>query len=64
MTTIRTLAGVLGVLFLAGTVPASANHRPNNEALVGGAISQTGRYAEPAGRQVNSIKMWVDEVYA
>jgi branched-chain amino acid transport system substrate-binding protein len=32
------------------------------EVVVGGAISQTGRFAEPAGRQVNAIKMWVDEV--
>jgi len=62
MTTIRTLAGALGVLLLAGAVPAWANHRPNNEVLIGGAISQTGRYAEPAGRQVNSIKLWVDDV--
>jgi branched-chain amino acid transport system substrate-binding protein len=44
----------------AGT--AWASHRPNNEVLLGGAISQTGQYAEPAGRQVNSIKLWVDEV--
>ena len=64
MTTIRTLAGVLGVLLLAGAGPAWASHRPNNEVLIGGAISQTGRYAEPAGRQVNSIKLWVDEVNA
>ena len=42
--------------------PAWANHRANNEVLIGGAISQTGRYAEPATRQVNSIKMWVDDV--
>ena len=62
MTTIRTLASVLAVLLLAGAGPAWASHRPNNEVLIGGAISQTGRYAEPAGRQVNSIKMWVDEV--
>lgn len=48
-------------LFMAGR-PAGANHRPNNEVLIGGAISQTGQYAEPAGRQVNSIKLWVDEV--
>ncbi len=34
------------------------------EVVIGGAISQTGQYAEPAGRQVNSIKMWVDEVNA
>jgi branched-chain amino acid transport system substrate-binding protein len=61
-TTIRTLA-VLAMLLVTAT-PAPAHHRPGNEVLVGGAISQTGRYAEPAGRQVNSIKMWVDEVNA
>jgi branched-chain amino acid transport system substrate-binding protein len=60
-TTIRILAAA-ATLLMAGT--AWAHHRPNNEVLVGGAISQTGRYAEPAGRQVNSIKMWVDEVNA
>ncbi len=35
-----------------------------SEVVFGGAISQTGRYAEPAGRQVNAIKLWVDEVNA
>jgi branched-chain amino acid transport system substrate-binding protein len=60
-TTIRILAAA-ATLLMAGT--AWAHHRPNNEVLVGGAISQTGRYAEPAGRQVNSIKMWVDEMNA
>jgi|SRR5919106_2144909 branched-chain amino acid transport system substrate-binding protein len=60
-TTIRMLVGV-ATLLMTGT--AWAHHRPNNEVLIGGAISQTGRYAEPAGRQVNSIKMWVDEVNA
>ncbi|MEX2221038.1 MAG: amino acid ABC transporter substrate-binding protein [Candidatus Rokuibacteriota bacterium] len=60
---IRTLAlAVVALLALEG--PALANHRPNNEVLIGGAISQTGPYAEPAGRQVNSIKLWVDEVNA
>jgi branched-chain amino acid transport system substrate-binding protein len=59
--TIRTLAGTLTALLLLGAGTAWAGHRPNNEALVGGAISQTGRYAEPAGRQVNAIKLWVDE---
>jgi branched-chain amino acid transport system substrate-binding protein len=57
---IRTLA-VLLPLLLAGVLPAFAQSK---EVLVGGAISQTGRYAEPAGRQVNSIKLWVDEVNA
>jgi branched-chain amino acid transport system substrate-binding protein len=60
-TMIRTLAA-LAILLVAGVLPAAAHHRPNNEVLIGGAISQTGQYAEPAGRQVNSIKMWVDEV--
>ena len=60
---IRILAGaVVAVVALAS--PARAHHRPNNEVLIGGAISQTGQYAEPAGRQVNSIKLWVDEVNA
>ena len=59
----RILAGVfVGVLALVG--PAIAHHRPNNEVVLGGAISQTGQYAEPAGRQVNAIKLWVDEVNA
>ncbi len=63
MKTAATLAAVLvAVLALGG--PAEANHRPGNEVVIGGAISQTGRFAEPAGRQVNSIKLWVDEVNA
>ena len=45
-----------------GVGPAWASHKPNNEVLLGGAISQTGQYAEPAGRQVNAIKLWADEV--
>jgi branched-chain amino acid transport system substrate-binding protein len=59
-----TLAGGLVALLVLGAGPAWANHRPTNEVVIGGAISQTGRYAEPAGRQVNSIKLWVDEVNA
>jgi branched-chain amino acid transport system substrate-binding protein len=52
------LAALATILVLA---PTTVRAEPK-EAVVGGAISQTGRYAEPAGRQVNSIKMWVDEV--
>ncbi|HEV8642039.1 MAG TPA: amino acid ABC transporter substrate-binding protein [Methylomirabilota bacterium] len=63
-TAIRTLAGSLVALLVLGVGTAWASHRPNNEVLIGGAISQTGRYAEPAGRQVYSIKLWVDEVNA
>lgn len=59
-----TLTGALVTFLMVSGGIAWANHRPNNEVLVGGAISQTGRYAEPAGRQVNSIKLWVDEVNA
>jgi branched-chain amino acid transport system substrate-binding protein len=59
---IRVLAAMVVALMVLGAGTASAGHRPNNEVLIGGAISQTGRYAEPAGRQVNAIKVWVDEV--
>ena len=58
----QTLVRALAVLLVLGVGTAWAHHRPNNEVLIGGAISQTGRFAEPAGRQVNSIKLWVDEV--
>ena len=51
-------------LLVLGGGSAWASHRPNNEVVLGGAISQTGQYAEPAGRQVNSIKLWTDEVNA
>src|SRR2546429_7849174 len=61
---ILAVAGALAALFVPGGGPGWAGHRPNNEVLVGGAISQTGQYAEPAGRQVYSIKLWVDEVNA
>jgi branched-chain amino acid transport system substrate-binding protein len=57
--------GALVVLaLLVGAPTAWADHRPDKTVLVGGAISQTGRYAEPAGRQVNAIKLWADEVNA
>jgi branched-chain amino acid transport system substrate-binding protein len=59
---IGVLAAVVVALMSFGAGTAGAGHRPNNEVLIGGAISQTGRYAEPAGRQVNAIKLWVDEV--
>ena len=59
-TTIRALAVALAALLVAGAGTAWAQ----GEVLVGGAISQTGRYAEPAGRQVNAIKLWVEEVNA
>jgi branched-chain amino acid transport system substrate-binding protein len=58
----RTGLAAFVTLLVFAPVSGRADHRPNNEVLVGGAISQTGRFAEPAGRQVNAVKMWVEEV--
>jgi branched-chain amino acid transport system substrate-binding protein len=55
----RTGLAALATLLVLTPAPGRAEEK---EVLVGGAISQTGRFAEPAGRQVNSIKMWVDQV--
>ncbi|HEU4438630.1 MAG TPA: amino acid ABC transporter substrate-binding protein [Methylomirabilota bacterium] len=55
--TLKLVVLVLALL-VAGPDPA----RADPEVVFGGAISLTGRFAEPAGRQVNSIRMWVDEV--
>jgi len=56
------LRAVAVFLLALSAGPAWANHRGNGEVVIGGAISMTGQYAEPAGRQVNSIKLWVDDV--
>lgn len=60
---LRTLITVLTALLVLAPF-ARAEDKPSKEVLVGGAISQTGRFAEPAGRQVNAIKMWVEQVNA
>jgi len=57
-TVIGSLAAAVAAVFVLVGGPALAAET----VLFGGAISQTGRYAEPAGRQVNAIKLWVDEV--
>lgn len=55
---LRSLCAALAALVML--VPAAqAEEKP---VVFGGAISQTGRFAEPAGRQVNAIKMWVEAV--
>ena len=57
--------GLIGLLVAAFVLAAGAawgKHRPGNLVVFGGAISQTGRYAEPAGRMYNSVRLWVDEV--
>ncbi len=52
------LVGVASVaaLTISTTVPAQ------DPVLIGGAISQTGRYAEPAGRMLNSVKLYVKQL--
>ncbi len=60
---LRAVAVFLLTFSVVAAGPAWANHRGgSNEVVIGGAISMTGQYAEPAGRQVNSIKLWVDDV--
>ncbi len=57
--------GLIGLLVAAFVLAAGAawgKHRPGNLVLFGGAISQTGRYAEPGGRMHNSVRLWVDEI--
>lgn len=43
---------------------AMAHHRGDNTVVIGGAISQTGRYSEPAGRNLNSVRLWAETVNA
>jgi branched-chain amino acid transport system substrate-binding protein len=43
---------------------AFADHRPGNLLVMGGTLSLTGRYAEPAGRVCNGRKLYVDELNA
>ena len=52
------LVGVASVaaLTISTTVPAQ------DTVLIGGAISQTGRYSEPAGRMLNSVKLYVRQL--
>ena len=63
----RYLSGVMVAVFAAAsllTAPAFADHRPGNVVVMGGTISQTGRYIEPAGRQHNGVKLYVEELNA
>ena len=53
---------MLSVAAMVMTDMAVAKHRGDNTVLIGGAISMTGRYSEPAGRNLNSIKLWVEDV--
>ena len=54
---------ILAVAVLyAGT--AFADHRPGNIVVMGGTLSLTGRYAEPASRYYNARKLYVNELNA
>jgi len=46
----------------AGT--AFADYRPGNLVVMGGTLSLTGRFAEPAGRYYKGRKLYVDELNA
>ncbi len=56
------IAVLAAAVLYAGT--AFADHRPGNLVVMGGTLSLTGRYAEPAGRQHNARKLYVDELNA
>ena len=63
----RHLIGMMIAVFAAVvhiTAPAFADHRPGNVVVMGGTISQTGRFAIRAGRQYNGRKLYVDELNA
>lgn len=53
---------ILSALLFGST--ALADHRPGNVVVIGGTVSQTGRYVEPAGRQYNGAKLFVEELNA
>ncbi len=63
----RHLTGVMVAVFAATTLltaPATANHRPGNVVVMGGTLSLTGRYVEPAGRVLKARKLYVEELNA
>ncbi len=54
----------LALSTLLGGNTALADHRPGNVVVMGGTVSQTGRYVEPAGRIHNGQKLYVEEMNA
>ena len=61
------LTGVMVAVFAATMLypaPVSADHRPGNVVVMGGTRSLTGRYVVPAGRNLNGLKLYVDELNA
>ena len=55
---------VISIVFLFSSFAMADNHGSSKTVLVGGAISQTGRYAEPAGRNLSSVRLWAENVNA
>ncbi len=63
----RHLSGVMVAVLatvVVFTAPAFADHRPGNVVVMGGTMSLTGRYAEPAGRFMNARRLYVEELNA
>lgn len=57
------IAGLaLSALLVAGT--SLADHRPGNIVVIGGTVSMTGRYVQPARRIHNALKLYVEELNA
>ncbi len=63
-TLLQGLSGLAALVLLTAAGHALADHRPDNKVLVGGAISQTGRFSEPAGRMHNSVKLYIKQLNA
>ena len=55
---------ILGFALALTAAPFVEKSHAMDKVTLGIAISQTGRYAEPAGRMVNSYKLYVDQVNA
>ena len=60
----KSLVLVLGFVLALTAAPFVEKSHAMDKVTLGIAISQTGRYAEPAGRMVNSYKLYVDQVNA
>ena len=63
----RHLTGVMAAVFTATVLiaaPAFADHRPGNVVVMGGTVSLTGRFEQPAGRIHNGQKLYVEELNA
>ena len=55
---------ILGVVLALTAAPFVEKSHAMDKVTLGIAISQTGRYAEPAGRMVNSYHLYVDQMNA